>query len=84
MLHHGDSDTVGSIAMSWFGAIYNTSKNMDIVAPLLGELEFESVLLKKLFEETSFQDKMAKTYYHDMYLHYGYKMIREIISRRPF
>jgi len=84
MLHHGDSDTVGSIAMSWFGAIYNTEKNLDIVNPLLSELEFEPIIVKKIFEETRFQDKMLKTYYYDMYLHYGYKMIYKIISKKPF
>ena len=84
MLHHGDSDTVGSIAMSWFGAIYNTPKNFDMVSLLFEELEFYPVLTKKMFEETKFRDKMLKTYYYDMYLHYGYKMIRDIISRSPY
>ena len=85
MLHHGDSDTVGSIAMSWFGAIYNSPKNMDIVTPLLQELEFEPRIIKKVFDKNSpFLEKMTKTYYHDMYLHFGYKMIDEIISRSPY
>ena len=76
MLHHGDSDTIGSIAMSWFGAIYNTLKNMELVLPLLEELEFFDILSKKMFLN-HVQDKMLKTFYHDMYLHYARKLIHK-------
>ena len=46
ILHPGDSDTVGSIAFSWFGAYYNSIKIQKIVEPLADNLEYIKLLQK--------------------------------------
>jgi len=80
ILHYGDSDTVGSIALSWFGAVYNSLKNYRMVDKLFKELEYYKEL-KGLFLTKNVQDKMLKAYYHDMYIHYGRKLpIKKILS----
>lgn len=83
ILHHGDSDTVGSIAMSWFGTMYNTPKNYELVGRLFAELEYTEIYQEFYSDETSdgdpiFQRRMIKVYYHDMYLHYARKIAHRI------
>lgn len=81
ILHHGDSDTVGSIAMSWFGTVYNTPKNNELATRLFKELEYEKIYEDFFTNETSegdpiFQRRMIGVYFHDMYLHYARRLVR--------
>jgi len=84
ILHHGDSDTVGSIAMSWFGAVYNTLKNNDIVAKVFSELEYYEEFQNFFFRDKTvdgdpiFQRRMIRVYYRDMFLHYARRVVDRV------
>ena len=73
ILHPGDSDTVGSIAMSWFGAYYQTSKNLSLLNSRFEELEFAGELYNIVEKNIR---RMIEVYYYDIYMHNAMKYIR--------
>lgn len=75
ILHPGDSDTVGSIAFSWFGAYYHSPKNQELLENKFEALEFYNELFR-LFEKNII--KMAKVYYYDIYLNTARKFLRQL------
>ena len=79
ILNPGDSDTVGSIAMSWFGAYYHSLKNQLILESKFEELEFYD----KLFNFYGINaTKMAKVYYYDMYLNTARKYLKQVKPKK--
>ena len=46
ILHHGDSDTVGSVAFSWFGAYYFSYQNESLAMARFHQLEFGSDIVE--------------------------------------
>jgi len=70
ILHPGDSDTVGSIAFSWFFASYskNIGKYYDSVKNLLENLEFKD-RIDELINLSSW--KIYKSFYYDLFCEYA-------------
>ncbi|BCS83097.1 ADP-ribosylglycohydrolase [Cotonvirus japonicus] len=79
ILHPGDSDTVGSIALSWFGALYGTSKNMNILSSRFYDLEYYETIYDFLNDNWR---NMLKVYYKDIYLNTANKFMKQIIKNR--
>lgn len=77
-LHPGDSDTVGSIAFSWFGGLFHSPRNEIIVRRMFKNLEFYEKI-NELFKKAL--PIMVKKYYHDIYLHVALKYLREYIDK---
>lgn len=76
ILHHGDSDTVGSIAFSWFGAYYFSKANLDLAESRFNQLEFRTEIGSKTL--TALRKKLIKVYYHDLFLHFSRKFVKKI------
>ena len=74
ILHPGDSDTVGSVALSWFGGYYHTMRYEMLFGHYFEELEFHDKLYA--FVEKGIP-KMVKIYYSDIYLNIARKYLRE-------
>lgn len=64
ILHTGDSDTIGSIAFSWFGAFYHTQKNNIIVGKMFSSLELINEINTTFVNVLS---KISVAYYTDIY-----------------
>ena len=77
ILHPGDSDTVGSIALSWFGAYYNSFRNTLLIGHRFEELEFFSELYD-LFRRNIIN--MPEIYYYDIYMNIANKYLRHIVG----
>lgn len=78
ILHPGDSDTIGSIAFSWFGGFYHSPRNEVLIGKRFDELEFHDQLhdlMDKNFEN------MAKIYYYDLYLSISRKYLKKLVNR---
>lgn len=78
ILHPGDSDTVGSIAFSWFGGYYHSPRNEIILDRRFEELEFYQKL-QNLLEKNI--EKMAKVYYYDIYMNIARKYLKPYIKK---
>uniref|UniRef100_A0A6G6ACD8 Putative ADP-ribosylglycohydrolase n=1 Tax=Borely moumouvirus TaxID=2712067 RepID=A0A6G6ACD8_9VIRU len=76
ILHPGDSDTVGSIALSWFGATYHSPKNHFILDRRFDELEYRDQLYN-LYEENILN--ALRIYYKDIYINIARKIIKQTI-----
>ena len=76
ILHNGDSDTVGSIAFSWFGAYYYSKSNDALAESRFKQLEFYKVIGAK--NSIATRTKLFKVYYYDLYVHYARKFIKRI------
>lgn len=66
-LHPGDSDTVGCIALSWYGALYGATANPLIVNRLLGQLR--ELIWYPLLDE-GFLNQFVKTWAVDAHTEY--------------
>lgn len=77
VLHPGDSDTVGCIAFSWFGANNINQKIYDTVGDRFKEIEDVNMIRRTV---SLAYPRFVKTYYYDMYLHYGKKVAKKIIQ----
>ena len=79
ILHPGDSDTVGSIALSWFGAYYQSSRNIDLLGDRFADLEFREQL-----NDISGKNmiRMTKVYYYDIYLSTIRKYFRKLKKKK--
>jgi len=75
ILHPGDSDTVGSIAFSWFGAYYHSAKNNNLVEPKFDELEFGEEI-GELARHS--YNQMIKVYYLDLYFNTALHMLKSL------
>jgi ADP-ribosylglycohydrolase len=76
ILHHGDSDTVGSIAFSWFGAYYFSKENYDLAESRFAQLEFYKRINDR--SKTALRTKFFKVYYYDLFVHFARKYIKKI------
>lgn len=75
VLHPGDSDTVGCIAFSLYGAYYHPPKYPDTVYDKLDKLEFSD----RIYNLTqSNMDKMIETYYYHIYLDQAIRVIKRM------
>lgn len=75
VLHPGDTDTVGSIAFSWFGALYHSPKNGRIVYDKFESLEF----YEQIYDQTqSDVRRMLEIYYYDIYLNTALKQLKKL------
>ena len=77
ILHPGDSDTVGSVALSWYGALYHTTKHELFLEDRFDELEFHDSINKTCL---SIIPKLAEIYYRDIYLNTAEKYIRTMVK----
>lgn len=77
-LHPGDSDTVASIALSWYGAYYHTIDNEICAEHYFENLEFKKRLIK-IFNDNIY--KMLKIYYYDIYLDFASRQIKQFVDR---
>lgn len=75
ILHPGDSDTVGAIAMSWFGAFYHSPKNDRLVENKFNKLEYYHEITDATHENF---EKMIKIYYYDIYLNTARKIMKRL------
>ena len=75
ILHPGDSDTVGSVAMSWFGAIYHSSKNAHLTKHKFDKLEFYDDIVA--FTNDCYVYNI-ETYFFDLYLHFANKYLKQL------
>jgi ADP-ribosylglycohydrolase len=57
-LHEGDSDTVGALALGWFGAYYGTSLNTNLTNDLIKNIE----VYNEIKELTNNMDKFGTAY----------------------
>ena len=73
ILNIGDSDTVGSIAMSWFGIVYFNNKNLRILQPNFIKLEYYKKICA-LTLEASYK-KLNKIINYDLLRHYATRII---------
>jgi len=75
ILHPGDSDTVGSIAFSWFGAYYQTARTNMIIQDKLVQLEF-----RKEIDHYSIESYHAilKVYYYHIYYNVAVNHIKQL------
>lgn len=78
ILHPGDSDTVGSVAFSWFGAFYGSPKNEQIIGERFKELEFIDELHDLLVANSR---RMIKVYYYDIYLNFARKYMKSLLKK---
>lgn len=77
ILHPGDSDTVGSVALSWFGAVYHSSKNDILTQSKFSELEYYEILDELLNSNIV---NMINIYYYDIYLNTSRKYLKKLVS----
>lgn len=77
ILHPGDSDTVGSIAFSWFGGYYHSPRNEMLVGRRFDDLEFSSRLEEFLKENIP---NMVKVFYYDLYMNISRKYLKKYIG----
>ncbi len=77
-LHPGDSDTVASIAFSWYGGLFHSPRNEIIVRRMFKDLEFFDKI-NELFKKAL--PIMVKKYYHDIYLHIALRYLKEYIDK---
>ena len=77
ILHPGDSDTVGSVALSWFGAYYGSTKNLLLVGERFSELEFYDKLVDLREESIS---RMVRVYFYDIYMNIALKYLKQYIT----
>ncbi len=80
ILHHGDSDTVGSIAFSWFGAVYSSIPNQLILQDRFKQLELRLYILQLVDQILFF--KLAKSYAYDLFMHHARRLIRRLPDAR--
>ena len=80
ILNTGDSDTVGSIAMSWFGIVHFNYKNLDIVVSNFRKLEF----FNKLWELTTegIYKRLTKIINYDLVRHYAMKLVMKFVNKQ--
>ena len=77
ILHPGDSDTVGCIAMGWFAGYYLSKKIIDIMDSRLEELEVQKQS-DSLFAKSTYRFIMS--YYRNIYLHFAVKHLKNLIK----
>ena len=75
ILHPGDSDTVGCIALSWFGAYYQSPKNDRLVFDKFERLEMYEDIYDSIDKSMK---KMIKVFYYDLYLSTAIKVIKQM------
>ena len=75
-LHPGDSNTVASIALSWYGAYYHNTDNEIYAAHYFDNLEFKNQF-RKLFKDNV--HKMLKIYYYDIFLDVASKYFKQFV-----
>lgn len=76
ILHNGDSDTIGSIAFSWFGAYYFSKENYDLVENRFKQLEYHRQIETRSIQ--ALETKLIKVYYYDLFLHFARNFIKKI------
>ncbi|MEM0354137.1 MAG: ADP-ribosylglycohydrolase family protein [Thermoplasmata archaeon] len=81
ILHPGDSDTVGSICLSWFGTIYHSIRYYLLLENLMMSLEFESEINRLMRSPESFR-KWRKIYTYDIYLHHAVKYLKKELWKK--
>lgn len=77
ILHPGDSDTVGSIAFSWFGALYHSPRNTSLIGSRFEDLEFFDQLFN--LQDTNFTT-MVHVYYTDIYMNIALKYLKKLVA----
>lgn len=80
ILHPGDSDTVGAIAFSWFGAFYHSTKYEFQVDHLFDELEF-GLKIAGFGESKENLSTLIRIYYRDIYLNIARKYIKNYATK---
>lgn len=79
ILHPGDSDTVGSIALSWFGAFYHSARNERLIGYRFEELEFHDQLYD-LMEKN--MKRMVNVFYYDIYINIAMKYLKQHLKKK--
>jgi ADP-ribosylarginine hydrolase len=77
ILHPGDSDTVGSVAFSWYGGFYNSPRNEFFIGDMKKNLEFYDKI-SNLMEKTL--PLMTKIYFFDIYINVAKKYLKQYVS----
>ncbi|CAH6420308.1 ADP-ribosylglycohydrolase [uncultured virus] len=79
ILHPGDSDTVGSIAFSWFAAYYDSPYNETVMAHFRSNLEFKDEIedLTKLSVLP-----LVGAYYRGIYSGYADEAIQQYVAQK--
>ena len=80
ILHPGDSDTVGSVALSWYSAYYTSPKIIELVAYRFEGLEFFD-RINTHFMSDEYQQIMVRVFFYDMYLSISMKILKKIVRR---
>lgn len=80
ILHIGDSDTIGSIAFSWFGALYQSAKNFDLLESRFIELEYRKELLDLMYRASQPDSEIYRIYHYNIYLHFARKNLKKLIK----
>ncbi|CAI2358529.1 ADP-ribosylglycohydrolase [uncultured virus] len=71
ILHPGDSDTVGSVAFSWFAAAYGSKTGSDMktfIDKFKDRIE-SSDLIKKAFDNHKTVEYLSKVFYGNLFVH---------------
>jgi ADP-ribosylglycohydrolase len=79
-IHVGDSDTVASIALSWYAAVYLDSRILTISKGKLAQLEYYSVI-NKLINSPLIMDNLSRTLCSDIFLETGKQLIDAKIKK---
>lgn len=75
--HPGDSDTVGSIALSWFGAYYGSAKLDRYFNRWRGQLtELEEY--DRIYDQTIRERAIISSYYSDLYLFWAGRLLVDL------
>lgn len=77
ILHPGDSDTVGSVAFSWFGAMYGSPKIEKVVFNFFKELEYKSQLYDLVRDNIV---NMIQVYYYDLCMEISLKYLKPYVD----
>ena len=78
ILHPGDSDTIGSMTLSWYGALYNDARNQLLWGDRFDELEFAD-RLATIGE--SMVEVLKRIFYRDIYLNIARKYLKQIVAK---
>lgn len=76
-LHPGDSDTVASLAFSWYAGLYHSPRQYNTVIRLFDNLEFKKQIDTLNTAYQTDYEVYYKGYYYDLYLTFAMKYLKK-------
>jgi ADP-ribosylglycohydrolase len=79
VLHPGDSDTVGAVGFGWFGALYDSPKNNDIIYNKVDKLEFLNQILDIM---TDSREIIYRVFFDNIFMNIAQRSIDQLAPER--